>query len=178
MRWPFCPEMARGERAGQVMAAALEDGRLIKTTIYFSYYLNRALKKAGLGDRLPDNLGAWEEQLKLGLTTWAETPEPSRSDCHAWGSSPNIEFYRTVLGIDSDAPGFGKIRIEPSLGNLKKGIRNDAPSERDHRRGLYRRQARETHRGAIHSRRCSREPFVWKGREYPIVQSKQTFVIK
>lgn len=34
--------------------------------------------------------------------------------------SPNIEFYRVVLGIDSDAPGFGKVRIAPNLGTLKK----------------------------------------------------------
>ena len=32
----------------------------------------------------------------------------------------NIEFFRTVLGIDSDAPGFTKVRIEPHLGTLKK----------------------------------------------------------
>ena len=43
----------------------------------------------------------------------------SRSDCHAWGSSPNIELYRIVLGIDSDAPGFSKVKIEPHLGSLK-----------------------------------------------------------
>src|SRR6187401_961004 len=35
------------------------------------------------------------------------------------GSSPNIEFFRTVLGIDTDAPGFKKVRIEPHLGDLK-----------------------------------------------------------
>lgn len=169
--------VARGERAGQVMAAALEDGRLIKTTIYFSYYLNRALKKAGLGDRLPDNLGAWEEQLKLGLTTWAETPEPSRSDCHAWGSSPNIEFYRTVLGIDSDAPGFGKIRIEPSLGNLKK-VSGTMP----HPKGTIGADYTVDRHGKLTAVLSIPEgvegTFVWKGREYPIVQSKQTFVIK
>jgi hypothetical protein len=44
----------------------------------------------------------------------------SRSDCHAWGSSPNIELFRTVLGIDSDGPGFQKIKIEPHLGSLTK----------------------------------------------------------
>jgi len=58
----------------------------------------------------------------MGMTTWAEISDISntRSDCHAWGSSPNIEFLRTVLGIDSDAPGFRKVKIEPHPGNLKK----------------------------------------------------------
>ena len=57
----------------------------------------------------------------MGLTTWAEISEidQARSDCHAWGSSPNIEFFRIVLGIDSDAPGFRKVKIEPHLGDLK-----------------------------------------------------------
>ncbi len=34
------------------------------------------------------------------------------------GSHPNIEFFRTVLGIDSDASGFSKIKVEPHLGSL------------------------------------------------------------
>jgi len=57
---------------------------------------------------------------KNGLTTWAEYSDinTSRSDCHAWGASPNIEFFRTILGIDSYAPGFSKIKIEPHLGAL------------------------------------------------------------
>ncbi len=59
--------------------------------------------------------------MKAGLTTWAEISdiENVRSDCHAWGASPNIEFYRTLLGIDSEAPGFRKIKVEPHLGSLK-----------------------------------------------------------
>jgi hypothetical protein len=34
--------------------------------------------------------------------------------------SPNIEFFRTVLGIDSDAPSFKKVKIVPHLGNETK----------------------------------------------------------
>jgi hypothetical protein len=58
--------------------------------------------------------------ISTGWTTWAETSdlENTRSDCHAWGASPNIEFYRTLLGIDSDAPGFAKVKIAPHLGKL------------------------------------------------------------
>ncbi|MCS3065223.1 hypothetical protein NXX40_24800 [Parabacteroides distasonis] len=78
------------------------------------------MKASGLGDQFLDNLQIWRDQMALGLTTWAEMPEPSRSDCHAWGANPNIEFYRILLGIDSDAPGFRKIRIAPSLGKLKE----------------------------------------------------------
>ena len=56
------------------------------------------------------------------MTTWAENydVDNSRSDCHAWGSSPNIELFRTVLGINTDAPGFTKVKIKPCLGALQK----------------------------------------------------------
>lgn len=113
-------EAVEGDEARAVMERTLADTTLTQTTIYFRYYLNQALKKAGLGDRLLDNMQVWEDQMALGLSTWAEQPEPSRSDCHAWGSSPNIEFFRTILGIDSDGPGFSRILIEPSLGKLKE----------------------------------------------------------
>ena len=73
-----------------------------------------------MGDHLLDNLQIWRDQMALGLTTWAEMPEPTRSDCHAWGASPNIEFFRILLGIDSNAPGFKSIRIAPSLGDLAR----------------------------------------------------------
>jgi len=56
------------------------------------------------------------------MTTWAENydVDNSRSDCHAWGSSPNIELFRTVLGINTNAPGFSKAKIKPCLGALQK----------------------------------------------------------
>ncbi|OMP75774.1 alpha-L-rhamnosidase C-terminal domain-containing protein [[Flexibacter] sp. ATCC 35208] len=99
----------------------LSDATLTQCSIYFKYYLHQALVKAGMGDDYINWLGIWKENIAMGLTTWAEYSDVgySRSDCHAWGSSPNIEFFRTVLGIDSDAPGFSKIKIEPHLGNLK-----------------------------------------------------------
>ena len=98
----------------------LADSTLTQCTIYFKYYLHQALVKAGLGDGYLNWLGIWYKNIAAGLTTWTEDSnvDYTRSDCHAWGSSPNIEFFRTVLGIDSDAPGFGKIKIEPHPGKL------------------------------------------------------------
>jgi len=100
----------------------LTDSTLTQCTIYFKYYLHQALTKAGLGDGYLDWLGIWRQNIAAGLTTWTEDSniDYTRSDCHAWGSSPNIEFFRTVLGIDSDAPGFRKVRIEPHLGKLTR----------------------------------------------------------
>ena len=106
----------------------LSDTSLAPASIYFKYYLHLALVKAGFGNDYLNWLGLWRDNIKMGLTTWAEISDlnNARSDCHAWGASPNIEFFRTVLGIDSDAPGFAKIKIEPHLGTLKN-IRGTIP---------------------------------------------------
>ncbi len=92
-----------------------------RCSVYFRYYLDRAMAHAGLGDRYLERLGTWEFMLKEGLSTWAETDTSyTRSDCHAWGASPNIEFLRTVLGVDSAGPGFSRISVKPHLGPLQK----------------------------------------------------------
>ncbi len=57
--------------------------------------------------------------LALGLTTWAETPEPTRSDSHAWSAHPNYDLLTIVAGIRPAAPGFEKVVIEPHLGKLQ-----------------------------------------------------------
>jgi len=70
----------------------------------------------------------WRNNIDLGLTTWGinSEVETTRSYCHAWGSSPNIEFFRIVIGIESDAPYFEKAKIEPHLGTIKQ-ISGDMP---------------------------------------------------
>jgi hypothetical protein len=79
------------------------------------------LREVGLGDRYLEQLGPWREMLAEGLSTWAEQDVPaSRSDCHAWGASPNFEVLRTIAGIESAAPGFAKVRISPNLGALPR----------------------------------------------------------
>ena len=99
----------------------LSDTTLAPASIYFKYYLHQALIQAGMGNDYMKWLGTWRENINMGLTTWGETPDlnKTRSDCHAWGSSPNIEFFRTILGIDSDGLSFSKVRIEPHLGEIK-----------------------------------------------------------
>jgi hypothetical protein len=56
--------------------------------------------------------------LEKGLTTFAENPDPTRSDCHAWSSSPNYDFLATICGIMPSSPGFASVLIEPALGEL------------------------------------------------------------
>jgi hypothetical protein len=58
--------------------------------------------------------------LGLGLTTWAENPEPTRSDCHAWSAHPNFDLLATVAGIEPGAAGFREVAISPHLGPLRR----------------------------------------------------------
>jgi len=113
----------------------------------------------------------------MGLTTWTEDSnvDYTRSDCHAWGSSPNIEFFRTVLGIDSDAPGFTKVRIEPHLGRLKH-----ASGSIPHPNGKLA-VSYQLDKGkwdmTINLPVKTAGRFVWKGKSYPLVAGKNRFRI-
>ena len=89
-------------------------------TFYFRFYVDEALHRAGLGDRYLDRLGPWQDMIRNGMTTTAETPEPTRSDSHAWAAHPNYQLLATVLGIRPAAPGFARVTIAPFLGNLKR----------------------------------------------------------
>ena len=87
-------------------------------TYYFRFYLDRALEHAGLGNLYLAQLAPWYNMLDLGLSTWAETPEPTRSDCHAWSASPNYDLLTIVAGIRPGSPGFKTVRVEPHLEGL------------------------------------------------------------
>ncbi len=64
------------------------------------------LDHAGMGDRYLELLNPWKEMLALGLTTWAETPEPTRSDSHAWSAHPNYDLLTIVAGNSPGRTGF------------------------------------------------------------------------
>ena len=169
--------MAEGEKARRVMENTLSDNSLIQATIYFNYYVNLALEKAGMGDMYLERLDVWKSLMNLGLTTWAERPEPSRSDCHAWGSSPNIEFFRIVLGIDSAAPGFSEIEISPSLGKLER-VKGSIP----HPKGEIAVEYSVNKHGKLIADITIPEGvparFVWQGKTHRLEAGRQTLVIR
>jgi len=96
----------------------VDDKSITKTTLYFDFYLGRAMSKAGAGDQYYQQLDKWKDLLKLGLSTFPEGVD--RSDCHAWSASPDFEMLATFAGIESDAPGFEKVLIRPQLQSLSK----------------------------------------------------------
>lgn len=124
-------ETVSGNQAKTVFEKLSSDENMTKASIYFQYYINQALNKVGLGNHYLDRLEIWKDYERLGMTTWGEDSniKSTRSDCHAWSASPNIEFFRIVLGIDSSVPGFSRVRISPNLGKIKK-ISGEIPHPR------------------------------------------------
>ena len=86
-----------------------------RCTYYFSYYKHLAKRPA---DYLAE-LGPWHEMIEQGLTTFAENPEPTRSDCHAWSAHPLLGLFQLVAGVTSAAEGWRRARIAPRPGRLR-----------------------------------------------------------
>ena len=92
---------------------------LAKTTIYYSYYTFRAYEKLGMWNRAYlSRKHLWENQLALGASTWFESPEPSRSDCHAWGSWVLCDLFTSILGITPASAGYESVVITPQFAGL------------------------------------------------------------
>lgn len=160
--------LADGEKAKEIGASMLSDTTLAPASIYFKYYLHLALTKAGFGDDYPDWLDIWRKNIELGMTTWGEDSEveTTRSDCHAWGSSPNIEFFRILLGIESDAPYFEKVKIEPHLGSIEN-ISGEMPHPAGTISVAYD-QSDGNLKAEIMLPESIDGTFIWKGQDYEL----------
>ena len=115
-------DVVAGSEARELMVRTLTAPGLAQGALYFKFYMHQALAKVGEGDRYLEQLDDWRGMLGIGLTTFAEVVDrpghASRSDCHAWSASPDVEILRTVLGVDSAAPGFARVIVRPHLGKL------------------------------------------------------------
>ncbi|MER7243399.1 alpha-L-rhamnosidase C-terminal domain-containing protein [Kribbella sp. NPDC000426] len=97
----------------------LEDpADVARTTVYFDHYLFEALHRIGRTDVLLDRLELWYGLLDQGLRTVIEHPEPTRSDCHAWGAHPLYHYVATLLGVRPTSPGMTTVAVAPQLGGL------------------------------------------------------------
>jgi alpha-L-rhamnosidase len=154
----------------QVLAAT--ESAMSTASYYFTYYVTRAMEHAGLAGEYLSTLKPWLRMLDLGLTTWAEQPEPTRSDSHAWSAHPNYDLLRVVAGIRPDAPGFAKIVIEPHLGTLQR-----VDASMPHPKGHVSVSIRRTGEGANATIECPDgvdASLVWGGRVYPLHGGSQT----
>ena len=161
-------DIVPAEEARKIAHKLLVDTSLSPCSVYYKFYLHQALVRAGLGEDYLSWLDIWRENLAMGMTTWGETSDVNgtRSDCHAWGSSPNIELFRTVLGIDSDAVAFKKVRIEPRLGDLT-AIGGSMPHPDGTVSVRYEKKGNRLNAEIILPDGID-GCFVWNGRSYPL----------
>ncbi len=154
-----------------VLQKITSDTGVRECTYYYRFYLFEALKKTGLGDQYLAMLTPWKDQLAVGLTTFAEQPEPTRSDCHAWSASPLYQFLSLVCGVQPAAPGFAKVKIEPYLGNLPQ-VEGQVP----HPAGNIQVKFQKTKtgiKGEVTLPAGLSGIMVWKGKELALKEGKQ-----
>lgn len=106
------------DTVGRCFDGLLKNETLARTSVYFSFYLFEALHRQGRGDLIVEKLGFWKELVRKGFKAPVEQPEPSRSDCHAWGSHPLYHMNASLCGIRPASAGFGTVRITPQPGGL------------------------------------------------------------
>jgi alpha-L-rhamnosidase len=110
--------LAGAAHGAEAMQRALTEDGLARTTVYFDHYLFEALGQIGRTDVLLSRMGLWFGLVESGLRTVIEEPEPTRSDCHAWGAHPIYHLYATLLGVRPTSPGMATVSVVPQLGGL------------------------------------------------------------
>lgn len=106
------------ERRSRMVGGLVSDVSLDRTTIYFSHYLFETYRLIGRIDLMLERMSLWFEHPGNGLKTTIEMPEPTRSDCHAWGAHPLFHYQATILGVRPVKPGFTRVEIRPQVGPI------------------------------------------------------------
>jgi hypothetical protein len=107
-------DVATQEQAARVLERLTSDPSLLRMKFMQSFYLARALEKAGgYGAFGSHVLELWRAAMAKNVSTWPEYPDPTRSDCHAWSSWISADFVTCVLGVQPLKPGFEEILIAP-----------------------------------------------------------------
>jgi alpha-L-rhamnosidase len=146
-----------------------------KATYYFRFYLARAVQHAGMGGQYLQLLQPWRDMEALGLTTWAEQPEPTRSDSHAWSAHPNFDLLTIVAGIRPRTPVFQNFTIEPNLGALKHVVAA-MPTPQGEIKVEYTREDNGVH-AQITLPAGTSGHLVWSGKTYGLHEGSQLMAL-
>jgi alpha-L-rhamnosidase len=160
-------------RQKDLLQKIITDKSIIQATYYFKFYMFEAMKKTGIGNEYLGQLKPWYDMLDNGLTTFAENPEPTRSDCHAWSASPLYEMLSMVAGVMPAAPGFSKVLIKPNVGYLSSVI-----STVPHPAGDIKLSINKTGRQArvfVELPPGISGELEWEGRLYPLTPGRKEF---
>lgn len=130
-RWPriidYITDPKRVKLRQSDMSGLLTPGRFDEETDvilaqpFFSFYLHRALAKAGVFDKAVARIEElWGALLDAGATTWWEEWEQriDSSECHAWSAAPTFDLSTEVLGVRPTEPGFARLAVEPKITGL------------------------------------------------------------
>lgn len=155
----------------------LTDTSLLPLALYFEFYEFAALKKAGMGATILEQLGDWKNMLDLHLRTFTEVQKDPRSDCHSWSAYPAYYFLNTIAGIEPASPGFTTVRVEPNLGRL-----TSVSAKMPHPGGTITADYKKASDGlwSIHIGLpvAVNGSFVWKGKTYPLHGGGNTFAMR
>jgi len=173
--WALLTNTIPAQNQDPVFKSLLQDTSIVQATFYFKFYLFELMKKMKAGDLFIDQLKPWEAMIQYGLTTFAEHPEPVRSDCHAWSASPNYQLLSIVAGINPGAPGFNEVIISPYLGHQKM-VSASIPHPLGTVSTVYS-LSNGTLKALIELPASIQGRFVWKGIIYPLRGGKNNFEI-
>lgn len=166
----------KAEDGEKVMKNVISDPTLGPATFYYRFYLTQALKQVGLGDLYYPSLQYWRDMLAIGLTTFAETPEPARSDCHAWSASPLYDYFAIICGVNPLSNGFKTIRIAPSLGGLKE-VTAEIPHPNGTIKLTLKRVGGNGIKGEVTLPKETSGQFEWEGRTINLTSGTQTVAL-
>jgi len=97
--WAVLNGLVSGDIAKRVLHHAMKDPDVLRVSFSTSFEWFRALEAAGMYENTKADMSRWAALSAMGNTTCPETPEDSRSECHAWSALPIYEFIRVMAGI-------------------------------------------------------------------------------
>ena len=114
------------ETCADLLCRIIEDDELGGVQPYFAHFLLEAVYRNGLREKYTRRiLEQWKEPVRecpKGLAEGFYKPDESYSfdHSHAWGGTPAYALPQALSGLEILEPGYGKIRMNPSLLGLEK----------------------------------------------------------